>query len=57
VAIVTTTREESASMLLIDCPLCAGPASLVEASDALDCQACGVQLELAPDPVPALAAA
>jgi hypothetical protein len=36
-------------MLLTDCPLCDRPAPLDEATASLDCDACGVRLEVAPD--------
>jgi hypothetical protein len=36
-------------MLLVDCPLCDRPAPLDATTGDLDCDACGVRLELAPD--------
>jgi hypothetical protein len=37
-------------MLLVDCPLCDGPAPFDEDSEILECAACGVRLEVAPEP-------
>lgn len=49
---------ETHPMLIVDCPLCDGPAPFDAAEDALDCDVCGVRLELAdPDPVVLAAAA
>ena len=39
-------------MLLADCPLCAHPVPVDDATGDLDCPLCGVRLELAPDPAP-----
>ena len=39
-------------MLTIDCPWCTGPATTTEALVALECESCGVHVELAPDPIP-----
>lgn len=36
-------------MIVTDCPLCDGSAVLEAEADALDCEGCGVRLELAPD--------
>jgi hypothetical protein len=44
-------------MLLVDCPLCDGPAPIDAALTMLDCPACGVALELAADEPATLAAA
>lgn len=39
-------------MVTIDCPWCAEPASLdLLDLDGLTCAACGVQADLAPDPI------
>ena len=39
-------------MLIVDCPLCERPAPFDAEEDALECDACGVRLELAAsDPV------
>lgn len=38
-------------MLLVDCPLCDRPAPLDAVTGALSCDACGVHVELAPEPV------
>lgn len=46
------TNEELDHMVTLDCPWCDGPMALeAEAVDA-DCEACGVRVELAPDPLP-----
>ena len=39
-------------MLLTDCPLCDRTATLWATTGDLDCEACGVHLELAPDEQP-----
>lgn len=40
-------------MVTFECPWCAEPASVdAVALDELVCDACGLQIELAPDPVP-----
>ena len=39
-------------MLLTDCPLCDRPATLEATTGDLDCDACGVHLDLAPDALP-----
>lgn len=44
-------------MLVVDCPLCDAPAPFETATGELDCQACGVVLEVAADPGPLAAAA
>jgi hypothetical protein len=44
-------------MLLVDCPICDGPAPLDAALTTLDCPACGVSFELAADEPVVLAAA
>ena len=45
-------------MLLVDCPLCDGPAPFDAVEDTLDCDACGVVLEVADlDPISLPAAA
>ena len=38
-------------MLLVDCPLCDRPAPLDADTGSLTCDACGVHVELAPEPV------
>jgi hypothetical protein len=40
---------EVTTMLLADCPLCDGPAPVDPATGDLDCDACGVRLEVASD--------
>ena len=45
-------------MLLVDCPLCDGPAPFYAVEDTLDCEACGVVLEVSiSDPISLPAAA
>ncbi len=44
-------------MLTIDCPLCAGTASMDETWTVLECDGCGVAVDVAADPVSAQAAA
>ena len=39
-------------MLTIDCPWCTGPATMTDALVALECEACDVHVDLAPDPTP-----
>ncbi|HEY6570840.1 MAG TPA: hypothetical protein VIZ22_11135 [Candidatus Limnocylindrales bacterium] len=52
------TSPEAHPMLLVDCPLCDGPAPFDAVEDTLDCDACGVVLEVAtPEPVALPAAA
>ena len=39
-------------MLIVDCPLCDGPVALPADEDTLDCDACGVRVQIAdPDPI------
>lgn len=50
----TTTRHhrpEAITMLLVDCPLCTLPAPMDADTGDLQCAACGVHLELAPEPM------
>jgi hypothetical protein len=44
-------------MLLVDCPLCDGPAPFDAVEDTLDCDACGVVFEIATTELMALPAA
>jgi hypothetical protein len=45
-------------MLIVDCPMCDGPVALHADEDALDCDACGVRVQIAePDPIALSAAA
>jgi hypothetical protein len=45
-------------MLFVDCPICDGPSPLDAADVALECDACGIRVEIAePDPVALPAAA
>jgi len=41
--------------LFVDCPFCLAPLPLDPATGSIDCDACGVHLELAPEPHPAAA--
>lgn len=40
-------------MLTTDCPLCGHTATLDPELTTLDCDACGIAVEIATDPVPA----
>jgi hypothetical protein len=54
------TSLEIHPMLIVDCPLCERPAPFDAEADALECDGCGVRLELAattPDPISLPAAA
>ncbi len=44
-------------MFTIDCPLCAGEATTDEWLTLVECDGCGVTVEVAPDPVGLLEAA
>ena len=48
---------EAHPMLIVDCPLCDRPLPFDPDEDALDCDACGVRLEVAGADAPALAVA
>jgi len=49
---------ETHLMLIVDCPLCERPAPFDAEEDALECDVCGIRLELATsDPVALPAAA
>ena len=39
-------------MISIDCPFCSGPATVDAALTAVDCDACGVTVDVAIDPSP-----
>ena len=43
-------------MITIDCPLCAGPATIDQALTLVTCDGCGIAAEIAPDPFVALEA-
>jgi hypothetical protein len=44
-------------MSVIECPWCAGPASIeVAEGDAFECGGCAIRVEIAPDPVGELVA-
>ena len=55
-ASVTTLPTEIRPMLIVDCPMCDGPA-VVGPTDDLACEACAITFELAPEEEPALPAA
>jgi hypothetical protein len=55
--VTTWMQLEITPMALIDCPLCDAATPFDEAAATLDCDACRVRLELAPDPEAALPAA
>ena len=44
-------RPEAIMTLLTDCPLCDRPAPVDAVTGELDCVACGIHLELAPEPM------
>lgn len=44
-------------MTTIECPWCAGPASVDAALTSVDCDCCGTTAEIAPDPILTLDAA
>ena len=44
-------------MLIVDCPLCDRAAPFDAEAGALECDACGVRLEIGPEPATELAAA
>ena len=48
------TSMETNPMLIVDCPLCERPAPFDAEEEALECDACGVRLELATSDVVAL---
>jgi hypothetical protein len=41
-------------MLTIDCPLCAGDATIDDGLTVVSCDGCGLRAEIAPDPTTAL---
>ena len=41
-------------MTTIDCPWCAGPATVDAALTSVDCDGCGALAEIAADPEPAI---
>jgi hypothetical protein len=50
--VMNPTPMETHPMLIVDCPLCERPAPFEAEEDALDCDGCGVRLQLAAaDPV------
>ncbi len=55
--VIQQALVEANRMLIVDCPLCDGPAPFDADEAALECDACGVRLELAETDPPALAAA
>ena len=44
-------HPEAYAMLLTDCPLCDRPAPIDAVTGDLECAACGIHLELAPEPI------
>ncbi len=44
-------HPEALVMLLTDCPLCDRPAPVDATTGELDCAACGIHLQLAPEPM------
>jgi hypothetical protein len=42
--------EGSRQMISIECPWCAGPATIELADEALECAGCAIRVELAPPP-------
>jgi hypothetical protein len=44
-------------MITFDCPWCAGALAASAELEELDCETCGVRVEIAPDPQPAVLAA
>jgi ribosomal protein S27E len=44
-----STSPEARFMLLVDCPLCDRPAPFDAPAGELDCEACGVRLDVASD--------
>jgi hypothetical protein len=44
-------HPEALAMLFTDCPLCDRPAPIDGVTGELDCVACGIRLELAPEPI------
>jgi hypothetical protein len=47
-------QPEASPMTIVDCPLCERPAPFDTEAEALECDACGVRLELARDDAAAL---
>ena len=46
---MNATNPEASPMLIVDCPLCERPAPFDTDHEALECEACGVRLEMADD--------
>ena len=46
---MNATNPEASPMLIVDCPLCERPAPFDTDQEALECEACGVRLEMADD--------
>ena len=53
----STTAPANHPMLIVECPLCDGPAPFDTAAGELTCDACGVAVDIAPEPCLVLAAA
>ena len=48
----STQEKESRAMISIECPWCAGVASIeVAEGDEFTCRGCAIRVEIAPDPV------
>jgi hypothetical protein len=48
----TVNNEERNHMVTLECPWCDGPMALEAEAKDVACEACGVRVELAPDPLP-----
>ncbi len=46
---MTTPTTRIAAMTVVACPLCDGPARVGDGEDVLDCPACAIRVDLAPD--------
>ena len=53
--VINPRALEAHPMLLVDCPLCDRPVPLDTDGAALECDACGIRLELAEPNAPVLA--
>jgi len=47
--VINPPEPEATLMLIVDCPLCERPAPFDTEREALHCDVCGVELELADD--------
>jgi hypothetical protein len=55
--VINPLKVEAHPMLIVDCPLCDRPVPFDADDAALECDACGVRLEVAGADAPALAVA